>query len=91
MLAVVTGNVTEPAVPAVSVPLCAPTATVLAGAAIVSVKGSDVVPSIVSVRVAVSPAKVVASPARVNVPELPLIVTIPETDTPVGRLATVAV
>ena len=89
MLAVVTGKVTVPAAPAVIIPFCVPTDTVLAGK-IVRVNDDEVVPLIVSVRVGYVPAVVPVVPASLNVPLLPLMVTLPETVTPDGKLATVA-
>ena len=91
MFEVVTGKVTVPAVPAVNVPLCEPTVTVFAPA-IVSVKFADCVLSMVRRNVEVVPATVCVLPESVNVP-LPFaaMVTLPETDTPLGRPDTVAV
>jgi len=92
ILAVVTAKVAVPAVPDVMAPVCAPTDTLLVAAALTtSVKAADVVPSIVKVSVEVVPATVEVFPARVKVPELPLIVTFADTETPAGRLATVVV
>ena len=89
MYVVVTGKVTDPPVPAVTVPSCAPTNTDLIPD-IVSVNGSDVTLSMVSVRLATL-ATADALTVRVNVP-LPLLLidTLPEfpTVTPVGRFAT---
>ena len=86
IFAVVTGKVTSPAVPAVIVPLCVPTVTVLTnGAATVRVNVPDCVLSMVSLRVLVTAATVEVLPARVSVPLLLFMVTWPETVTPVGR------
>ena len=68
-------------------PDCAPTDIVLS--TIVSLNLGDIRLLRVSVR-SVVPITVVVSPARVNVPELEMIVTCPCTVTPLGRVATVA-
>ena len=58
---------------------------------IVNVNAAEVVLSIVSVRLFLVADEVDVFPARVKVPLLLLIVTLPETVTPVGRFATAAV
>ena len=88
ILVVVTGKVTVPAVPVVSVPLCAPTATVFGKMIIVN--AGEVVPLIVSVRFVSVAAAVAVLLANVSTPLPPLMVTLPETVTPAGKLATVA-
>ena len=62
-----------------------PTNTVFTtGASIVSVNAAEVVPSIVSVSVDVTPATVEVLPASVNMPALLEMVTCPDTLTPAG-------
>ena len=85
----VTGKVTVPPMPWISVPDCVPTVTDLAGK-MVSVNAVDVAVSMVSVRVLYVFARVLVFPARVNVPAPLVMVTWPCTVTPDGRVATAA-
>ena len=55
----------------------------------VRANAADTAPSMVSVRLFVVPAVVLALPERVNVPLLLVICTWPETVTPLGKFATV--